>query len=89
MMEQMGHRLDAEHAEAFHALVLPAPIAATIALDSLPVGWITQGTEAKRGDAVEIIDSILVPTHQYLIVERVADSIDGAFDPAPELEVVR
>ena len=88
-MQQVQHRLDTERGEAFHARILPGPVADAVALDAFPVGRIAQGAQTERGDAVEIVDAILMPAHHELVEDGIADPVDGAFDSAPEVEVVQ
>jgi hypothetical protein len=79
--------LDIEVLQSLQPVIVPGKIRAVRALgrNRLPEHRMAQGTNAKLGDAIKIIDTIAVTGFQALIAEVFTNSGECTFQPAPKL----
>jgi hypothetical protein len=80
---------DVQLAQAAQAFVGPGPVRTVqpVRGDSLPENRVAQRAQAKLGEAVEIIEADIVTGARELVEKVVSDAVDGAFDPAPHLQI--
>ena len=78
--------LYAEVAQATEALVMPFPVALLrrVRRNRLPEDRITNGSEAKAGNRIEVFYSIAMTGFRTLISKAVANSRNGALQATPK-----
>ena len=82
VVEQAGDRFNLQFADAAKRCFGPGP---TMFIHPLPQHRMTQGVDAKGGEAIKIFKPVVVIASQYLIEVAIADAIDCAFNACPEL----
>jgi hypothetical protein len=53
---------------------------------TLPQERVTQRSQAKSGEAIEIIDTLLVAAQNSLIAKHIADAANGTLVSAPQFK---
>src|SRR4051812_21884471 len=88
VVQESDDRRDSQLAHARHRFVSRCPISIVQGpwRDTLPQHRVAESPNAQLAEAVEIVETIVVPTQRDLIEVAVADPIHGALDPAPNLE---
>src|SRR5215203_2176204 len=88
MMEEPGDRGDATRSQRVETRIDPAPVwpPRIIGRDTLPEQRVAQAANPERGDALHIVRASGMPGELELIVVPVVDAVDGALDPAPQLQ---
>ena len=88
VVKEAHDRRDAELPQAAQPLVRPAPVRGPEAAGRgpFPEHRVPERGDAERGEAVEVVEAVLVPGAADLIDVVVADPVDRALDPAPQLE---
>ncbi len=86
-MDQADDGPDLERAHALEALVAPGEVelVGTARRVALPQHGVAQGLDPEAREQVEVVDASLVAGADRLVEDVIADAVDGAFVPAPEL----
>ncbi len=88
MVQQARYGAQSELANVRQAFVAPTPIAISgpLGRDALPQHWVTKRLQAQVGEAIQVVDAVMVAGAKRLVEERVAETVHGAFVTAPHLK---
>src|SRR3954454_4993676 len=87
VMEQAADDPNSQIVKPTQPDIVPAPIAdlRVIGSDGLPNDGVAQRTNSKRGDAIQIVQPILVTSIYHLIPEPLSDAGHGALHASPNI----
>ena len=87
VVDQAGDGLNIELAQSLQTLVGPIPVLSVgvVRRDGLPKNGVSQRSYPQVGNQVEIFDALGVATCLKLVKIKVANPVDGAFDPSTKL----
>src|SRR5688572_26969464 len=88
MVQEPDDRVHPELAHTRQPLVTPAPVnlVRVIWCKPLPEYRMAQGSDSEGGDPCQVIGPHVVTGPDHLVEPAIADAVDRAFDPAPELQ---
>ena len=78
MVNEPDDRIDPQLAQPAESFVRPAPI-----VRAFPEHGVAHASGTELGKEVEVAKAVVVAAMSQLVEVRVADSVDGAFDPGP------